>query len=388
MQTVQSILTHYWPVVFPSLYMVSSFTMKVVNALIMCRTDLMGSHLFRCDNPDCGNELWLHNSCRNRHCSICQARERAAWLAKQLTRLLPVRYFHVVFTIPSELRSIVSRNRRIGYTLLFKAASQTILSLAADPKRLNGRAGLILMLHTWSQRLTFHPHVHGIVPGGVLSKDGDAWHGVAGKFLLPRDVVCALFKGKFLGLLKDAYVSGKIHFDAAAFQNAITCAYRKKWNVHLESPFESPIRVVKYLAAYSNRVAISDNRILSVQNGMVRFTYLNRTHNSGAQWKTESIDTATFIRRFVDHILPRGLVKIRYYGILSNRTLQAMQPVCSALIQKQHPDKAVQFHHDVADEMLKNVCSDTAHTCRVCRQGALTIIGYRSGNIQNMGVDD
>lgn len=388
MHTVQSILTQYWSVVFPSLYMLPSFTLKVINALIMCRTDLLGSHLFRCDNPDCGNELWLHNSCRNRHCPLCQARQRAAWLEKQLMKLLPVRYFHVVFTIPSELRSIVSRNRKVGYSLLFKAASQTILLLAADPKRLNGRAGLIMMLHTWSQRLTFHPHVHGIIPGGVLSKDGTAWHDVGGKFLLPRDVVCALFKGKFLGLLKDAYAAGKIHFDRVAFQNAVKSAYRKKWNVHLESPFESPIRVVKYLAAYSNRVAISDNRILSVQNGIVRFNYLNRKHKGGTRWETESIDAATFIRRFTDHILPRGLVKIRYYGILSNRTIQSTLPECSALIQKQQHMRVVRFYHAIADEMLKNICTDTAHICRVCQVGVLTIIGYRSRNIQNMEVND
>ena len=388
MNTVQSILTQYWSVVFPSLSMLPSFTLKVINALIMCRTDLLGSHLFRCDNEECGNELWLHNSCRNRHCPLCQARERAAWLEKQLIKLLPVRYFHVVFTIPSELRNIISRNRRVGYSLLFEAASQTILTLAADPKRLNGRAGLIMMLHTWTQKLTFHPHVHGIIPGGVLSKDNNAWHAVGGKFLLPRDVVCALFKGKFLGLLRHAYAEGKISFDAAAFQNAIQCAYRKKWNVYLESPFENPLRVVKYLAAYSNRVAISDNRILSVKNGVVRFGYLDRRHKSGARWKTECIDAAMFIRRFTDHILPRGLVKIRYYGILSNRIQQSTYPVCCALIKKQQPMRVVRFNVAVTEEMIKNVCADTAHTCSACRQGVLKIVNYRSANRMNPEVND
>jgi hypothetical protein len=368
--------------------MLPSFTLKVINALIMCRTGFLGSHLFRCDNEDCGNELWLHNSCRNRHCPLCQARQRAAWLEKQLTKLLPVRYFHVVFTIPSQLRAVVSRNRRVGYSLLFEAASQTILTLAADPKRLNGRAGLIMMLHTWTQKLTFHPHVHGIIPGGVLSKDGDIWHAVEGKFLLPRDVVCALFKGKFLGLLKDAYTAGKISFDAAAFQNALQYAYGKKWNVHLESPFENPIRVVKYLAAYSNRVALSDNRILSVRNGMVRFKYLDRKHKGGARWQTESIDAQTFIRRFVDHILPRGLVKIRYYGILSNRIQQSRLPVCSALIKKQQPMRVVRFNVTVGDEMMKNVCADTAHTCSACRQGRLKIVACRWGNSKYLEFND
>jgi hypothetical protein len=388
MNTVQSILVQYWSLAFPSLSMLPSFTLKVINALIMCRTDMLGSHLFRCDNEECGNELWLHNSCRNRHCPLCQARERAAWLEKQMLKLLPVRYFHAVFTIPSELRSIVSRNRKIGYSLLFKAASQTILTLAADPKRLNGRAGLILMLHTWTQKLAFHPHVHGIIPGGVLSKDGDAWHAVEGKFLLPRDVVCALFRGKFLGLLKEAYAAGRINVDRAAFQNAIKCAYRKKWNVYLESPFENPIRVVKYLAAYSNRVAISDNRILSVRNGMVRFKYLDRSHKGCAQWQTECIDAQTFIRRFTDHILPRGLVKIRYYGILSNRVQHSTQPTCSALIQKLQPMRAVRFKIAVSDEMMRNVCADTKHTCSVCRQGVLRIVGGMPGNSKNMEVND
>ena len=223
---------------------------------------------------------------------------------------------------------------------------------------------------------------------GVLSKDGDTWHAVEGKFLLPRDVVCALFKGKFLSLLKDAYIAGKISFDAAAFQNALQCAYGKKWNVHLESPFENPIRVVKYLAAYSNRVALSDNRILSVRNGMVRFNYLDRRHKGGARWQTESIDAQTFIRRFVDHILPRGLVKIRYYGILSNRIQQSTLPVCSALIKKQQPMRVVQFKVAIADEMMQNVCADTTHICRVCRQGVLAVIGYRAGLLLNKGVND
>jgi len=374
--------------VFPSLSMLPLFTVRVVNALITCRTDFLGSHLFRCNNNDCSNELWLHNSCRNRHCPLCQARERAAWLEKQMMKLLPVRYFHVVFTIPSELRSIVYRNRRVGYSILFKAASETILTLAADPKRLNGRAGLILMLHTWSQRLAFHPHVHGIIPGGVLSKDSDAWYGVEGKFLLPRNVVCALFRGKFLGLLKDAYATRKINVERKAFENAITCAYRKKWNVHLESPFENPIRVVKYLAAYANRVAISDNRILSVRNGMVRFSFFDRRDRSGGQWKTESIEASMFIQRFIDHILPRRLVKIRYYGILSNRILQKTHPVCCALIEKQQPGRSELLKKSIADEMLENVCGDKKRTCRICQQGVLTIIDFRSGNKINMEGND
>jgi hypothetical protein len=209
--TLQQIITTCWPAVFASTAFIPLQVRRVMNALMLCKTPWLGAHRFSCSDEQCGHSVVVNNSCRNRHCPACQARARAQWLTRRLQDLLPVHYFHVVFTLPRELRPLTKRNKRVVYNLLFKAASQTIMTLCADPKRLGGTAGLILMLHTWTQRLGFHPHLHGIIPGGVLANDKSRWVSAQKKFLLPVNVVCSMFRGKMLAFLKQAYKERDLH---------------------------------------------------------------------------------------------------------------------------------------------------------------------------------
>jgi hypothetical protein len=371
--TIQQILSTHWQAAFPTLGFITMHTRRVVNALMMCRTALLGAHRYECDSQQCGHTVLVNNSCRNRHCPTCQALARAEWLKQRLTQLLPTHYFHVVFTLPRELRPLVLKNKRALYRIMFTAASQTILTLCADPKRLGGKAGLILMLHTWTQRLTFHPHLHGIIPGGVLADDGQCWVAAQDKFFLPVKVVAAMFRGKFLALLKAAHAAGQVSWPANEFQSLVTALYRMRWHVFLQAPFRNPTYVIKYLAAYSNRVAIADKRIISVNDTHVRYRYEDRCGN-GAIPRSEHIAGAEFIRRFVLHILPRGFVKIRYYGLLSNRTATTQLPVCLALLEKLRPLDAQWLRCAVATELLSTLSRASTRPCPVCGVGRLRIV--------------
>jgi hypothetical protein len=382
--TLQTILQQFWTSAFPTLSFLPSATRKVVNALIMCRTEWLGAHRYTCDAPECAANTWVHNSCGNRHCPQCQALARARWVRQRLGDLLPVHYFHIVFTLPQELRPIVRANMRICYRLLFKAASETIVTLAADKKRLGGSAGLILMLHTWTGRLTFHPHLHGLVPGGVLSADRKRWIASPEKFFLPVGVVAAMFKGKYMAFLKDAYNKGLINVQPACFSKVVKQVYELKWHVYLESTLKSPIYVVKYLGAYANRVAIANTRIVAAKNGIVRFSYYDRKSKST---RMEKLDAVTFIQRFVQHILPQGLVKIRYYGILANRVRDNVLPICRDLLEKELPHLAKWLRITVAGELLKVVAAPKGRLCPVCNAGHLQITGWNDGLVKRVGAN-
>ena len=371
--TLQNILTDNWAKTYPTLGGVDHHTGRVVNALIMCRTPMLGAHRYRCSEPDCTYTRLAHNSCRNRHCPLCQARARAQWLTARLQQLLPTRYFHIVFTLPAQSRALVAANKRTIFALLFKAASETIMTLARDPRRLGGEAGLILMLHTWSQRLTFHPHLHGLIPGGVLAADKSRWIATPGKFFLPVAVVARMFRGKLLAYIKQAHARGDIDYPPERFTALLNTLYSIKWHVHLESPFKKPIRVVKYLAAYTNRVAISDKRLLeSTDPTQVRFSYCDRIHG-GVATRVERLSAREFIARFTQHILPRGFVKIRYYGLLSNRRQQETLQICRTLLAKIAPDDAAQLLDAIARELLNSVATDKSPRCPHCGCGRLRI---------------
>lgn len=370
--TVQEILTTHWPAMLPTLSYVAGHTRKVVNALMMCRTPLLGAHRYRCDSEECDHSLLVNNSCRNRHCPTCQALARAEWLVRRLDELLPTHYFHVVFTLPRELRPLVKKNRREVYQLMFKAASQTILTLAADPKRLGGKAGLILMLHTWTQRLTFHPHLHGIIPGGVLARDGERWIGANKDFFLPVEVVGRMFRGKLLAFLRQGHTAGKIAWPKEQFDSLVDTLYRTRWHVYLEPSFRNPIRVVKYLATYTNRVAISDKRILSVADGKVRYRYVQRGKHVNVP-QSEEIEGTEFVSRFLEHILPQGFVKIRYYGLLSNRARAELLPTALQLIEQAALLPAHLLRTAVADELLRALNRSTPRLCPLCGIGRLRI---------------
>ena len=380
--TLQTILQQFWTCAFPFLSFLPAASRKAVNALIMCRTEWLGAHRYTCDNPGCNTSLWVHNSCGNRHCPQCQALTRAKWVSERLGDLLPVKYFHIVFTLPQELRPVVRVNTRICYQLLFKAASETIMTLGADKKRLGGHVGLILMLHTWTGRLTFHPHLHGLVPGGVLSADKKKWIASPEKFFLPVGVVAAMFRGKYMAFLKDAYGKGLIEVEKELWYRVIKKVYEKSWHVYLESTLKSPIHVVKYLGAYTNRVAIANTRIVSCNHGRVRFSYYDRRHKTS---RMEELDAVEFIERFVQHILPQGLVKIRYYGILANRVRDKILPICRDLLEKEVPRLAEWLRIAVARELLSYVAVPERRICPACKVGHLQITGWSDGLVRRAG---
>jgi hypothetical protein len=295
-----------------------------------CRTAALGGHVERC--RDCGQERVAYNSCRNRHCPKCQGAARARWLARETTFLLPVEYHHVVFTLPAELAGLMLANQRVLYALLFRAARDTLLEVAADPHWLGAQPGVLLVLHTWGQNLHYHPHVHGVVTGGGLSCDAAGtvakqprWHACRPGFLLPVRVLSRVFRGKFLAGLRLARESGALVWpeklahiaEATAWARWLTALYAKDWVVYAKPPFGGPEQVLKYLARYTHRVAISNQRLLSLENGQVTFRY--KDYADAHRAKTLTLDADEFLRRLVLHVLPRGFVKIRHYGLLANR---------------------------------------------------------------------
>src|SRR5262245_17410828 len=292
---------------------------KVLRRLAACRTAALGGHVDTC--AACGFSRNSYNSCRDRHCPPCQATKRAAWLETRLERLLPVPYFHVVFTVPDLLHPLFLHNQRRLYDLLFHAASATLLTLAADPSRLGAQIGFTALLHTWGQNLLFHPHLHCVVTGGGLSKDRQQW--VAGKphFFLPVRVVGKLFRGKFLAGLKEAYQAGRLCLqgrvqdlaDPGAFQHLLDACYARHWVVYAKPPFGGPEHVFRYLGRYSHRVAISNHRIVDFQHGKVTFTL--KDYADGGTRKTLTLTAVEFLRRFLVHVLPLRFVRIRHYGL-------------------------------------------------------------------------
>ena len=303
---------------------------KALSDLAACRTAALGGHVERC--LDCGHERLAYNSCRNRHCPKCQALARARWLAREAELLLPVDYYHVVFTLPAELSDLALANPRLLYNQLFQAASATLREVAANPKRLGAQLGVLAVLHTWGQNLHHHPHLHCVVTGGGLSCDGQGvvegsprWVSCRPGFFLPVRVLSRVFRGKYLALLRAAFAQGQLTFpgrvgplaEAGGFAELVRLLYKKDWVVYSKAPFGGPAQVLKYLARYTHRVAISNNRLLKLEHGQVTFRY--KDYAADRQQKTMTLSAEEFLRRFVQHVLPRGFVKIRHYGLLANR---------------------------------------------------------------------
>ena len=310
----------------------------VMRHLMACRTVVLGGHVDVC--TACGFLKVSYNSCRDRHCPKCQAARRAEWLETRLERLLPVEYFHVVFTLPEQLRPLALKNRRVVYDLLFQAASQTMLQLAADPKRLGAQIGFTAVLHTWGQNLLFHPHVHCVVTGGGLSPDGTRWVPARQGYLLPEKVLGKLFRGKFLAGLQEAYRSGTLQLngsvaaltDPARFRKLLTRLYRQNWVVHAKRPFGGAEQVYRYLGRYTHRVAVSNGRLVSLEDGQVRFRYKDYADNS--TWKVMQLSAEEFLRRFLLHVLPKRFVRIRHYGLLASRNVSTRLKRCRELLEK------------------------------------------------------
>ncbi len=335
---------------------------KAFQAIRDCRTAALGGHVEQCD--ECGHRVISYNSCRDRHCPKCQATSRAKWLAAREAELLPVPYFHVVFTLPQKIGGLALQNAREIYRILFRAVSETLLTIAADPRRLGAAIGFLAVLHTWGQNLHLHPHLHCVVPGGGIGA-GARWVGCRKSFFLPVRVLSRLFRKKFLIHLRKAFRKGKLRFhgEMAALTNPATfealCrqAGLIEWVVYAKPPFGGPRHVLKYLARYTHRVAISNRRLLSLQDGKVTFQW--KDYASGNKTKTMTLDAVEFIRRFLLHILPAGFVRIRQYGFLANRMRRVKLALCRVLIvaTPAPEDNAVSIDRDRCnDERDRTLC--------------------------------
>lgn len=316
---------------------------QALRALAVCRTAALGGHVERC--AECGQQRIAYNSCRNRHCPKCQALARARWLEREAKMLLPVAYHHVVFTLPEEVADLALSNRLVLCNALFEAASATLREVAANPKRLGAQLGILMVLHTWGQNPHHHPHVHCVVTGGGLSCNArgvvDAepvWRSCRPGFFLPVRVLSRVFRGKYLQALRTAFEQGKLHFSARlqalkgpkGFAAWLRSLYAKDWVVHSKPPFGGPAQVLKYLARYTHRVAISNGRLLKLEAGCVTFRY--KDYADAQQHKTMTLDAVEFLRRFLQHVLPKGFMKIRHYGLLASRHRETKLRRCRQLL--------------------------------------------------------
>jgi hypothetical protein len=305
---------------------VSLGQMKVMTAIERCRTAALGGHVARCENETCAHTVIAYNSCRNRHCPKCQGAAAREWLAEREAELLPVPYFHVVYTLPAPIADIAYQNKAVIYDLLFKAAAETTLTIAADPKHLGARIGITAVLHTWGSALTHHPHVHMIVPGGGISLDGHHWESCRRpNFFLPVRVLSRLFRRLFLQMLDAAHGAGQLQFfgehmaliDPQQFAALLAPLRKAEWVVYSKRPFGGPKTVLAYLARYTHRVAISNRRLISADKTGVTFKWKDYRIEGAGRYKTMTLATDEFIRRFLIHVLPKGFHRIRHYGLLA-----------------------------------------------------------------------
>lgn len=285
---------------------------KIVSDLLRCRTAHLGGHMERCDA--CGLVRIRYHSCRNRHCPKCQHMPRERWLAKRKDEILPISYFHVVFTLPHELNSVILNNKKVMLTILFKAASKTLLTFGQN--EVNGTMGFLAILHTWDQKLNAHFHLHCLVAGGAVTEDKKRWLPLKNDYLFNHKALSRVYRGKFMEQVKLAHRNGTVRFNGQSFVNLISLLYAKDWVVSVREPVRRPEHVLEYLARYTHRVAIANSRIQKLENGMVSFTAQNRKTQ---KTETITITAVEFIRRFLLHSLPKGFVRVRHYGFLANR---------------------------------------------------------------------
>ena len=350
--------------------------LQAMRAIEDCRTAVLGGHLYRCE--ECGSEKNVYNSCRNRHCPKCQNLEKERWLEKRRNELLPVPYFHVVFTLPEQLNVLALGNPEVIYDLLFHSASQTLLEIGADPKHLGARLGALAILHTWGQTLVLHPHLHCIVPGGGPSPDGKRWLAASERFLLPVRVLAPVFRGKFLAGLKQLYHEGRLSLTAGAdklrdpfeFLNLLDRLYKKSWWVYNKAPFGGPEQVLKYLARYTHRVALSNHRLVALVDGKVTFTY--KDYSQDGRRREMTLPVEEFIRRFLLHILPHRFVRIRYYGLFANRHRNRQLERCRALLDAAPPCPAPESdEREDWETLYQRVTGQDPTLCAECGRGHL-----------------
>jgi hypothetical protein len=350
---------------------------RAMIAIENCRTAALGGHLERCG--DCGHQRISFNSCRNRNCPKCQGLARAQWLADRQAELLDVPYFHVVFTVPAEIEVIAFQNQTVVYDILFRAASETLHTIAADPEHLGAEIGFLAVLHTWGQNLMHHPHLHCLVPGGGIAPDGASWIACRPGFFLPVRVLSRMFRGLFLDYLEKAFTAGGLNFfsaqrhlhELAAFRRFLTPVWNTDWVVYAKRPFAGPAQVLDYVGRYTHRVAISNSRLVSMDDGKVRFRW--KDYRDGNRQKIMTLDADEFVRRFLIHVLPDGFHRIRYYGFLGNRHRAQKLARCRELLGMAAPETADNPTADYRDR-FETLTGQSLRTCPHCHTGTMVVI--------------
>lgn len=350
---------------------------RVMRAIERCRTAALGGHVEQCDA--CGHQRIAYNSCRNRHCPKCQSLAKARWLQARLSDLLPVEYFHVVFTLPEQLAAPALQNQRVVYNILFATAAETLRTIAADPRHLGAEIGFLAVLHTWGQTLRHHPHLHCVVPGGGLAADGDHWLSCRQRFFLPVNVLARLFRRLFLQALARAYEKDQLNFHGAsaylakplAFNRLLASLRAREWWVYAKPPFGGPEQVLAYLGRYTHRVAISNHRLLSLKDGQVTFSWKDYRHAQQQQQSLMTLSTDEFIRRFLLHVLPRGFQRIRQFGLLASRRRGKQLARCRQLLGATAPTlEPLPSNYKF---LYQTVTGKSLEQCPVCRTGNMKL---------------
>lgn len=354
---------------------------RVMSAIEVCRTAALGGHVEECDNDNCGHQRISYNSCRNRHCTKCQSLARAEWIEERQSELLDCEYFHIVFTVPEEIATIAYQNKEVVYSILFRAAAETLRTIAADPKHLGAEIGFFAVLHTWGQNLLHHPHLHFVVAGGGLAPEGNHWISCRPGFFLPVRVLSRLFRRLFLKSLQKEFDSGKLKFfsslealqDRKSFLRYLAPARKAEWVVYAKPPFAGPQQVLDYVGRYTHRVALSNDRLLDMENGEVRFRWKDYRDNN--RQKTMTLTADEFIRRFLLHVLPHGFQRIRYYGFLGNRYRKQKLARCRLLLGM--PDNDTQDSEPSSDyrDRYEKLTGLSLWECPICHQGRMHVIG-------------
>ncbi len=373
---------------------------SLIQLLSACRTAGLGSHYERCDQ--CTYHGKAHNSCRNRHCPACQQKQKLQWLDTRMQELLPVGYYHLVFTIPHELNPLCLQNKKIMYGLLFKAASETLVELARDTKYLGADIGLTAVLHTWGQNMKEHSHLHCIMPAGGLSFDKEHWVHVKDKnnFFIPGKVLAKKFRGKYLDLLEQSRQKGELEFRGrlaaikgpVQFNRFLTPLYKKRWVVNVQKPMGKPEKILEYLSRYVFRIAITDRRILEVKDGKVRFSWKD---NRTGLFRKMKLDIDEFIRRFLLHVLPKGFFKVRYYGIFCSRNRKHNIAKAKQLLAEETENHNLEAAEDglqvwekqntVWDNIMEGILKFQKPNCPLCKKGRLRFAGIAREDPWNPG---
>ena len=356
----------------------SSGQRRVMRDIERCRTAELGGHVEQCDA--CGHQRISFNSCRSRHCPKCQSLTRAQWLEDRQAELLPVEYFHVVFTVPQQIAAIAYQNKAVLYDILFRATAETLRTIAADPKHLGAEIGFIAILHTWGQNLMHHPHLHCVVPGGGISPDGEHWVACRPGFFLPVRVLSRLFRRLFLEQLQQAFVNGELQFfnslealhKPAAFARYLAPVEHAEWVVYAKAPFGGPQHVLEYLGRYTHRVAISNNRLLDFTDGTVTFQWKDYRHES--RHKVMHLDPQEFVRRFLLHVLPSGFQRIRHYGLLANCHREAKLEQSRQLLAAPAPVAELPAEPLDYRDRYERLTGVSLRDCPHCHQGHMVCI--------------